>query len=105
MKDSEKLAGLAILLFAGIPGIIAISAVLKGFVLTKLWVWFIVPLFGFEPLRMPFAIGLAIVVGFLTHQVDNTKSENKTSIGEQFIATFIRPFVTLGIGYFVQMFI
>lgn len=105
MKDSEKVAGLLILLFAGIPGMIAISAILNGFVLTKLWAWFIVPQFGLVALRIPFAIGISLVVGFLTHQTDTNKEENKSSFGTQFGLMILRPFMMLFTGWIVQMFI
>lgn len=105
MKDDDKAVGLMILLFAGIPGMIAISAILNGWILTKLWLWFIVPLFDLGPLRIPYAIGLSIVVSFLTHQIDTTKSENKMSAGQQFGMVIMRPFMILLVAYIVKLFI
>lgn len=38
----------------------------RGWVLTKLWAWFIVGAFGADPLRLVDAIGISLVVGYLT---------------------------------------
>ncbi len=50
---------------------LAIAGVLsiwEGFVLTKLWGWFIVPFFDLPPLSITIAIGISLITAFLTHQ-------------------------------------
>jgi hypothetical protein len=39
---------------------------LRGLILSKFWLWFIVTTFNAEPLRVVEAIGLSFVVGFIT---------------------------------------
>ena len=58
-----KLMGLAgaLLLIAG-------SALWSGCALSLLWGWFFVPALGLPELSVPAAIGVALVVGYLTHQ-------------------------------------
>lgn len=50
-----------------VAGLLAMSIGISvsGFVLTKLWIWFIVPIFGFSPLGIIESIGLVILVSFL----------------------------------------
>ncbi len=56
----------ALLLGPAIAALIAASAIWRGYVLSILWIWFIVPAFGLSPLSIPYAIGFALVVSFLT---------------------------------------
>lgn len=45
-----------------------VDVVAGGLVLTKLWVWFVVPL-GPPPIGVAHALGIAVLVGLLTHQI------------------------------------
>ena len=53
---------------AGLFGLAALGSIWSGYVLTILWAWFVVPTFGLPPLALAPAIGLAVVVSYLTHQ-------------------------------------
>jgi len=44
-----------------------ISVVITGFVLSKLWFWFIVPVFALPELRLIEAIGLSFLISFVWH--------------------------------------
>lgn len=46
----------------------AALCVVEGFVLMKLWAWFIIPTFGLPALSIPVAIGICLIGGFLTRQ-------------------------------------
>lgn len=92
--------------FVKIIGLIAImflSALLGGYTLSVVWGWFIVPTFGLPILNIPSAIGIALVVGYMTKSYDNKKSEDDEIIGA-IITAFIRPFMVLGIGWIVLQF-
>lgn len=47
----------------GFISFLVIFAVIRGFLLTTLWAWFIVPL-GQPALTIPLAIGISLIVGF-----------------------------------------
>lgn len=47
--------------------IIPLTYVVKGMVMCKLWSWFITPTFSIEVPSIPFVLGIALIVGFLTH--------------------------------------
>lgn len=99
------LAGVGALV--GLLGLLAIGAVWKGYVLTVLWGWFVVPTFGLPVLAIAPAIGLSLVVSFLTHQSDATKEQDGSS-SERFAKSvahaLLMPAMVLGIGAVVRQF-
>lgn len=54
-------------------------ALYRGFALTFLWGWFIVPAFGLAPLGLIYAVGLSIVASFLTN-ANTPKRDEKTNV-------------------------
>lgn len=97
----KPIAGL-ILLIPGFCLLIAASAVWRGYVLSILWGWFMVPAFGLPALTVPLAIGLSLVVGFLTaHRLKKDKDfEWGWAIGNMIFA----PAMVLLIGWIVTRF-
>lgn len=97
-----------VLVFAIIFGM----AILNGFVLSILWGWFIVPVFHLAVLSIPQAIGLGMIVAFLTYRYeekdDNTKLDKK--LGKKYINNFdwsvvlLRYPLVLIFGYIVHLF-
>jgi hypothetical protein len=51
--------------------------VLRGFVLAKLWAWFICSTFGLHPLTLPQAVGICGIIGYFSTKVDGKKDERK----------------------------
>lgn len=83
-------------------GIITGGYLLNGWALFKLWGWFIVP-FGLPPLSIPWAIGVAIVVGFLTtHSIPKGQKEDDISLA--LVVMFVRPLISVFIGWIVYSF-
>lgn len=84
--------------------VIPASLIWNGFVLTKLWLWFAVPMFGVAPLTIPAAIGIAMMVSYLTHQY---QQENKEEDGiermiKQTLLMIFKPAVALLFGWIVS---
>lgn len=79
-KETEELdgffKGLGKYTIMGIMFIILflVIGLLDAFVISKLWGWFIVPLFDLPSLTMPFAFGLMLFVG-LFHSLGNKIKE------------------------------
>lgn len=80
-----------------------IAAIWKGYVLTVLWAWFMVPAFHVAPLRIPFAIGIGLIVGWLTHV--NRKPEQEPETAHTVVMSLILPALVLGSGWIVAQFI
>lgn len=80
------------------------SMVLNAFVVQYLWLWFVVPLFGLSALSLIQAMGLGIVVAFMTKQPE-VHYENLTKDSESnAVVAFLRPLMYLGIAWVVQLF-
>jgi hypothetical protein len=86
-KESDREIGLGCLVMIMVFPIIII---LKGFVLSRLWVWFMVPL-GLPPIGLWHANGISAVFTMLIGYIERDKDEE--GIGEKAIRT-----VTVGIG-------
>lgn len=101
--DAEKKAGcyLAIIsLLLMVPSIIW-----KGYVLTVLWQWFMVPTFALPVLRLPAAIGVALTIHYLTYQVlfceDPEKDSTVRTVRSLFVA-LVGPAFALLMGWIVN---
>lgn len=98
-------------IFAVVIGIMILRTLLYGWVLTKLWAWFMVPIFGIRPLSIPEGLGIALVVGMLTVQHIPTKFKDEkngikleSSSTNTFGGIFINPLVTLLVGYIIHIY-
>ncbi len=83
----------------------AVLSVWEGFVLTKLWGWFLVPHFGMAALPITIAIGISLIAAFLTHQ---SKPKSNESLEDQIVELFGRSItnglVMLLMGWTVTQF-
>ena len=87
---------------------LVLGAIMGGFVLSKLWVWFMVPIFDVNPLRIVEAIGLTFIVGYMTK---NHVESGKTLEGpflEELLKAFLQTVVIAGmfllIGWIIHLF-
>lgn len=75
----------------------------SGYALSKLWAWFLVPALGVPALSIPAAIGLAMVVSYMTYQPtkdDPDKDATEKAIeGALWLA--LKPAVALGFGWVI----
>lgn len=51
----------------------------KGYVFSKLWLWFAVSIFGLVPLSIAQSIGLCLLIGFATMQLDHRPLDEENS--------------------------
>jgi len=90
---------------AGILALVAVAVIVNGYVLSVLWGWFIVTTFEARPLGVANAIGLACVVGYLTHQYRPKTTADKNDF-EAFVDSLVhivtRPAVALLAGWVVS---
>lgn len=79
-----------------------ISPIINGFVLVKMWAWFIIDTFNAQPLRIVEAIGLMYVIGFLT--IKPKKNKEDTSLGDAAMLTIFKAAFYLFAGSVVSKF-
>jgi hypothetical protein len=80
--------------------IVGAIAIYRGFVLCKLWAWFMVPLFHLPELTIPFAIGISLAIGMFQHSTQNADKGK-----EYWLTVIASPLVVLFMGWIVKMFI
>ena len=83
-----------------------ISPIINGFVITKLWLWFIVPTFEANPLRVVEAIGLMFLINYIKAKQD--KESDKYKFWERLVTNMIYLILMAGFallsGWIIQMF-
>lgn len=87
---------------------IVVSPIWRGYVFSKLWLWFIVSTFGAAPLGIAQSIGIGYVVGFLTKE-PKPKKEDARPFWEVFkeallMAVFYPAFALL-FGWIIKQFL
>lgn len=97
--------GLIAILFIGL------SAIIRGFVLTKLWMWFIIPIFNLPNLILIHAIGILIILNFIFQiNMDDTGIPIKNKYYENIFlykalnALIVRPLFALVFGWVASQF-
>lgn len=107
MSESKSGLGKGCLAFVALMALMVPAAMWSGWVLTKLWAWFLVPTFGAPVLPIAAAIGIAALVSFITYQ-SPVRPAKMEGLIEAFLATlgdmFVRPLFALGFGWIVQGF-
>ena len=89
---------------------LVLSSVWQGFVLTKVWGWFVVPSFGLAALSIPVAIGLVCTMRLLTGLYNQATVFDKTdsteeSFGKAIGVMFIAPLILLAIAWVATWFV
>ncbi len=105
---SSKSFGTILLILIGalvsIPLLIAVAAAANGYVLSILWGWFIVTTFHAPALSIPAAIGISMVVSYLTATYNDAKDPDRKWFGP-LVYVISRPLFALGIGAVVHSFL
>ena len=104
MKDLYEALGkfaLAILNLAYTIGCV----ILSGYVLSTLWAWFIASTFGLPLLTIPVAIGVMLVVSYLTKQADFNNSDREDYQKRVNVMMIVKPLCTLAVGWIIKSFI
>ncbi len=62
--------------FVSVLALLVFSSIFNGYALSILWGWFMVPVFHLPQLSLVPAIGISMVVGYLTQQSPEAKKKN-----------------------------
>lgn len=83
------------------------TCTLSGWALSILWSWFMVAVFALPALTIPQAIGVSLVVSYLTHQVDH-KDDRSRPFGQILLHMVaygtLKPLSALAFGAVVKGF-
>jgi len=97
------IGGIFCLVFGGI-GIVIASSVLRGIVLVKLWQWFVVSSLGLPVLSIPVAIGISMIVSFLT-TTRMPKEDDNFEPGKMLGIVVFYPLFVLFFGWIIHFFV
>lgn len=102
-EDGYKTVATCLGVLIALPLVMVYGYFVNGFVLSKLWSWFVVTTFGMEPLTIVQALGVSIVIGFLTSKPVQDDDKNKTTTEKiaKYIGIMLAPWVTLFAGWIV----
>ena len=103
MRESAVVIGFLVGFFA----LLAASALWSGYVLTVLWVWFVMPAFGLPALALAPAIGLVLVIRLITYQGDAAHKQQGSDaerLIQSGIQAFLFPALALGFGWVAHQF-
>ena len=82
-----------------------VLSLIRGFILTKLWAWFIVPVFHLPMLSLWQAVGVSMLVGYMTMQgktcYKNIEEDNLKSLSINLLV----PWFILFFGWIVHLLI
>ena len=93
----------AVLVILGIFGIMILSNIWRGYVVSVLWGWFAVPL-GLPSVDIAWAIGISLTVGLLTYQYNGKNTKTEDDFGHALAFATIFPAFILMIGWIVHGF-
>lgn len=81
--------------------LMAFSGLWGGYVLSVLWNWFASDHFGLQSINLLQAIGMMIVVSFMTHQqsLSSDKAYGEV-LAESYIYAALKPLMFLMVGWF-----
>lgn len=95
-------------IFAALLAIIAAGIALfyTPYVLTQLWLWFVVPTFGLPVLTIPLAMGLCLVAQMLTGAFNKAdRPETEASLHVRAVQVLLMPAVLHGMGWLIAQYV
>ena len=90
--------------FIGALVVNAGAVILNGFVFSILWGWFVCTTFHVQPLAVPAAVGIVMLAGFLTKQINRADEEREDARKYNMTIAIAKPVAFLISGYIVHLF-
>ena len=81
------------------------AIVIRGWVVSTLWGWFIVPVFHAPVLSIMQAVGLSLVAGVFTTSLRDFEDKSEKSVWEQFLIVTLANLFFLATGYVYTFFL
>lgn len=79
---------------------------LSGYTITKLWGWFIVPVFTVSPLTIMQGLGISLLINYLTWRKQYYKTDNiSEELVRDILSMWLKPLIFLGTGWIYTWFI
>lgn len=80
-----------------------VSTISGGFVVSKLWFWFVVPI-GVMPIGIAQAIGLDILITFIVTKIGDLQTNSTDDSIKKGIICVVYPWIVFGLAGIVNLF-
>jgi hypothetical protein len=82
-----------------------VPSIVRGYTFMVLRPWFVVPNFNAKPISLLLAMGLMIIVGFLTDKESKKKKNQKTTayLGHAFLFSIMHSGVCFFFGWLIKL--
>ena len=93
--------------FIGTIALMAGNAIFRGYVMSMMWSWFIIPTFELPELSIVSAIGIALLIAFLTKEVDVNEVQKEDlgkRISKGIVMGLAKSSAVLSFGYIIHLF-
>lgn len=88
---------------SGIFFLLLITSIFKGWALSIMWGWFMVPTLDLPSISIVQAIGIALVIGYLTREISADNDDDYSLVGKIIFEIFKGGFI-LATGWIVHLF-
>lgn len=92
--------------------VLVLTVFLRGWAFSVLWGWFVVKQFDLPAISIPLAIGISLIVSYLTYDTAQAlqrqredKREWSEKTMESFVVGVIAPPIFVGFGWIYQLFL
>lgn len=82
-----------------------LTTILRGWVFTYLWLWFVVKLFNVPELNIPQALGLSVCFSMLNFKIQTNKPTEEPDYSWMIAYSISGIFVTWLMGYIIHFFL
>ena len=82
----------------------AAFAVWRAYVMTVLWSWFVIPMFGLQPLTIAVAFGLCLFVALFSRRTNSDEENEKMKSWQYWAVNAVSPLAILGLGWIAKQF-
>lgn len=92
--------------FASFILLLIVSALSRGFVFQRLWIWFFVPTFAAPMVTIPTALGISALVAMLTFHAKHTDNQKSFSdfLTDAWVNVLFLPWFTLLMAWIYRQF-
>jgi hypothetical protein len=93
------------IVLAVLLGVVGVT--FSGYALSILWGWFIVETFNAPQISIPVAIGISIIIDYLSKQTTSTDADDEDywdKVGKSIGESLMKPAVVLLFGWIVTLF-
>lgn len=80
------------------------AAIVRGFVVSQMWLWFVVPVFGLPLLPVIPAVGVTLLVSVLTHETSTTAKDGTDVLGIM-VSSIANSLIYLFFGFIWSQFV